>query len=64
MAHPEEHPDDSDLPDAGRSKLRHAGHRDGVAFFAQQFTDPMAEFVVDCSLKQDWEFTSSVVGSL
>ncbi len=64
MAHPEEHPDDSDLPDAGRSKLRHAGHMDAVPFFAQQFTDPMAEFVVDCSLQQDPEFTSSVIGSL
>ena len=64
MAHPEEHPDDSDLPDAGRSKLRHAGHRVDVHFFAQQFTDPIAEFVVDCSNKQDREFTSSVIGSL
>ena len=36
----------------------------GVPFFAQQFTDPMAEFVVDCSLKQDREFMSSVIGSL
>ncbi len=63
MAQPEEHRDDSDLPDAGRSKLRYAGHKDGVPFFAQQFTDPMAEFVVDCSLKQDREFTSSVIGS-
>ena len=64
MAHPEEHPDDSDRPDAGRWKLRHAGHRDDVHFFAQEFTDPMAEFVVDCSNKQDREFTSSVIGSL
>ena len=68
MAHPEEHTDDSDLPlsvpDAGRSKLRHAGHMVDVHFLAQQFTDPMAEFVVDCSLKQDREFTSSVIGGL
>ncbi len=67
MAHPEEHPADSDLPlsvpDAGRLKLRHAGHRVDVHFFAQQLTDPMAEFVVDCSNKQDREFTSSVIGA-
>ncbi len=60
MAHPEEHPDDSDLPDAGRSKLKACR----AHFFAQQFTGPMAEFVVGSGNKQDREFTSSVIGSL
>jgi len=54
---PEDHPDDSDLPDAGHSRLRNAEHKDEVYFFGQQFTDPMAEYIVNCSNKEGREFT-------